>query len=90
MRLLDNRKAILFVRGERPVLDDKFDVLRHPNKKHTTDGGAPLYRHGEDTLSYASFTVDLEALMQCEESFEVNGEFELVSGKKLEHEFNII
>ena len=41
VRMLDNRKAILFVRGERPMLDDKYDLMRHPNIKLTEDGGAP-------------------------------------------------
>ncbi|EKC79168.1 TraG/TraD family protein, partial [human gut metagenome] len=31
VRMLDNRKAILFVRGERPMLDDKYDLMHHPN-----------------------------------------------------------
>lgn len=43
VRLLDNGKAILFVRGERPMLDGKFDLLQHPNVRHTEDGGAPPY-----------------------------------------------
>ena len=43
VRMLDNRKAILFVRGERPMLDDKYDLMRHPNIKLTEDGGAPPY-----------------------------------------------
>ena len=43
VRMLDNRKAILFVRGERPMLDDKYDLLRHPNIRLTEDGGAPPY-----------------------------------------------
>lgn len=43
VRLLDNRKALLFLRGERPILDDKFDLTRHPNVRFTEDGGAPPY-----------------------------------------------
>ena len=43
VRLLDNRKAILFVRGERPMLDEKYNLLRHPNIQLTEDGGAPPY-----------------------------------------------
>lgn len=43
VRMLDNRKAILFVRGERPMLDDKYDLMRHPNIKLTEDGGAQPY-----------------------------------------------
>ena len=31
VRMLDNRYALLFIRGERPVLDEKFDILKHPN-----------------------------------------------------------
>ena len=43
VRMLGPRKAILFVRGERPILDDKYDLMRHPNIKETEDGGAPPY-----------------------------------------------
>ena len=31
--MLDNRYALLFVRGERPVMDLKYDILKHPNVK---------------------------------------------------------
>ena len=43
VRMLPNRKAILFVRGERPMMDDKYDLMRHPNIKLTEDGGAEPY-----------------------------------------------
>ncbi len=42
VRMLDNRCALLFIRGERPVKDFKYDVLKHPNVKLTTDGGGAL------------------------------------------------
>ncbi len=56
VRMLDNRKAILFVRGERPMLDDKYDLMRHPNIKLTEDGGAAPYdytqvRDAQDDLA---------------------------------------
>ena len=47
VRMLDNRYALLFVRGERPVMDFKYDILKHPNVKLTVDGGQPPYIHGE-------------------------------------------
>ena len=47
---LDNRKAILFVRGERPMLDDKYDLMRHPNIRLTEDGGAPPYLHSPQCM----------------------------------------
>ena len=43
VRLLSNDKALLFVRGERPVMDWKYDLLRHPNISFTEDGGTPPY-----------------------------------------------
>lgn len=43
VRLLSNDKALLFVRGERPVMDWKYNLIRHPNIRFTEDGGAPPY-----------------------------------------------
>ena len=54
VRMLDNRNAILFIRGERPVMDLKYDILKHPNVALTADGKAGVYRHGEDTTSVAT------------------------------------
>ena len=56
VRLLPNSKTILFVRGEHPMLDDKYDLLRHPNIRLTEDGGAPPYdytlaRNARDDLA---------------------------------------
>ena len=47
VRMLDNQYAILFIRGERPVLDFKYDILKHPNVAMTADGNACVYTHGE-------------------------------------------
>ena len=46
VRMLDNRYSLLFIRGERPIKDEKFDLLHHPNIKLTADGGAKPYSHG--------------------------------------------
>jgi len=51
VRMLDNRFALLFIRGERPIQDDKFDILRHPSVAATTDGRGNPYDHGEETRS---------------------------------------
>ena len=47
VRMLDNQYAILFIRGERPVLDFKYNILKHPNVAMTADGNAGVYTHGE-------------------------------------------
>ena len=39
-------KALLFIRGERPIFDKKYDILKHPNIKFTKDGSAKAYQHG--------------------------------------------
>ncbi len=57
VRLLDNRYALLFIRGERPIMDEKFDIMRHPNIKLTTDGGAPPYIHGQAPLAQESIAL---------------------------------
>ena len=51
VRMLDNRYALLFIRGERAVQDGKYDILRHPNIKLTVDGGMPPYVHGQIPLA---------------------------------------
>ena len=54
VRMLDNRYALLFIRGERPVMDEKFDILKHPNVALSTDGKGKSYRHGEVTQAVGS------------------------------------
>ena len=39
VRMLDNQNALLFIRGERPILDAKYDLMKHPNIRYTEDGG---------------------------------------------------
>ena len=61
VRMLDNQYALLFIRGERPVKDFKFDILKHPNVKMSKDGGAPGYKHGLDKYSVASIKFNEES-----------------------------
>lgn len=50
VRLLDNKNAIVFIRGERPVIDEKYDLMKHPNIQFTADGGAAPYVHSPHCL----------------------------------------
>ncbi|MEY8233351.1 type IV secretory system conjugative DNA transfer family protein, partial [Oscillospiraceae bacterium 50-16] len=91
VRMLDNQYALLFIRGERPIQDFKYDILKHPNVKLTTDGGAEPYRHGEDTHSIASIQFDEELLKQAAKSDEQDaGEhrFILLTEEELEEYIN--
>ena len=92
VRMLDNRYALLFIRGERPVEDLKFDILKHPNIALTADGGAGPYRHGEDSISIAALSIDegllkkagAEPVSEDEYLFFCEEELEELLQKKLE------
>ena len=74
VRMLDNRYALLFIRGERPIQDDKFDILKHPNVKLTTDGSGKPFQHGG-----TEYAVDWQAVVLNED-----GDYELLSEEELE------
>ena len=89
IRMLDNRFALLFIRGERPILDDKFDILLHPNVAGTTDGKAEPFLHGvvDGTVGTLVFdeSIDPESLPEPET---VDTDYELLSEEDLEQRFN--
>lgn len=86
VRMLDNRYALLFIRGERPIMDLKYDIMKHPNLALTTDGGASAYVHGEDTRSFASIIfdeLDEELLKQAAAYEDIATDYELLSEEEL-------
>lgn len=84
VRMLDNRYALLFIRGERPIMDLKYDIMKHPNLALTTDGGAPAYVHGQDTRSFASIIIDEQLLEQAVSYDGAASNYELLSEEELE------
>ncbi|MCB5915861.1 type IV secretory system conjugative DNA transfer family protein [Lachnospiraceae bacterium 210521-DFI.3.101] len=62
IRLLDNRKAILFIRGERPIMDDKYDLKKHVNFRYTEDGGASPYDYAKTPLAHDDLKIDINRL----------------------------
>ena len=69
VRVMDNRYALLFIRGERPVMDEKYNILRHPNLSRTEDGGAAPYVHKLADYACADMSaafVSLEELILLE------------------------
>ena len=89
VRMLDNQYALLFIRGERPIKDFKYDILKHPNVRYTTDGGAPAFKHGEDTRSFATVTFSPELIKQAAEMEVDDHNFVLFCEEELEEYFNI-
>ena len=86
---MDNRYALLFIRGERPVMDLKYDILKHPNVKLTVDSGQPPYIHGEPVQAVATLVFDSDIPKNAVSVKAVSTSYELLSNKDLEEIFNI-
>lgn len=93
VRMLDNRYALLFIRGERPVRDEKLDILKHPNVRFSADGGVSPYFHGG--TGYAVATVNLGNIKSEGPAAQTDGpqndvdpnQYELLSEDELEEQF---
>ena len=84
VRMMDNRYALLFIRGERPIMDEKIDPFKHPNVKLSALGGAPVYEHGGTenavaTLSVTDADLDRLPVLEIEET-----NHELIPDEELE------
>ena len=75
VRLLDNNDGLLFIRGERPIKDKKYNLLKHPNIKQTLDGGYLPYIHGQAS----HFIEDWQNILLS------NNEYELLDEEETEN-----
>lgn len=89
VRLLDNRYAILFIRGERPIKDFKYDILKHPNVNLTADGKADVYRHGEVKDDIATISVGNFSKEEVEDIDISETSYELLSDEDLQEIYKI-
>jgi len=85
VRMLDNRYAILFIRGERPIMDRKYNLLKHPNVADSADGKGGEYHHGEITKAVASLSLysGVEELPELQE-MEWSEKYELLTEEEVE------
>ena len=84
VRMLDNRYALLFIRGERPVMDEKYDILKHPNIALTEDGGAAPYEHGGTENAVATLSFAGAAAETLSELSDPIPDYELLSDEDIE------
>jgi len=85
VRMLDNNYAILFIRGERPVKDRKYDIKKHPNVSLTTDGKGKPYVHGKVDKAIATITVDYDIdKYKFNNIEEENNDYELISSEDMD------
>lgn len=75
-------------RGERPIKDFKYDILKHPNIALTTDGGEKPYIHGKTDKASASIIVldenNGEEIVTNFEENELLENYELLSEEEVE------
>ena len=89
VRLLDNRYAILFIRGERPIKDFKYDILKHPNVSLTADGKADVYKQGEVRDDIATISVGNFSKEEVEDIDISETSYELLSDEDLQEIYKI-
>lgn len=85
VRMLDNKYAILFVRGERPIKDYKYDILKHPNVKYTADGKGELFEHGK--IDNVVATINLDYDVNNSKVFNIENivnDYDIVSSEEME------
>ena len=76
VRLVDNSNALVFIRGEKPIMDKKFDILSHPNINLTADGGAVPYTHNKQGKYFTeelSFDIDESIVSEMVNELEEDG-----------------
>lgn len=73
IRMLPTNDALLFIRGEKPVRDKKYDIKKHPNVCRTADGRAKPYIHNPPVPDYT--LPDLPYEFRTLDDYSVNGWF---------------
>ena len=89
VRMLDNRCALLFIRGELPIMDEKYDILKHPNVSLTTDGSAAPYEHGRTEHAVATLSLAGIPAEDIPDMEETEPDYELLSDEDIEALFSI-
>lgn len=90
VRLLDNKYALLFIRGERPIIDYKYDILKHPNIDKTEDGKGKPYLHGvaKRVVGKIELSSVVKSLKEETEKQEQD-KYELLSNEEVEKNLKI-
>ena len=84
VRMLDNKYALLFIRGERPVLDLKFNLFEHKNVALSGLGKAKPYIHGGTENAIATLSFDYDNFESAQEIDEITSDYEILSEEELE------
>jgi type IV secretion system protein VirD4 len=94
VRKLEDKYALLFIRGEKPIKDLKFNILKHKNIKETVDGGKSIFVHGKAENSVASVIIETEFIDTKEETNQLEtieniDSYKILTETELESFFNL-
>ena len=88
VRMLDNQYALLFIRGERPVKDFKYNLKEHPNANKTPIGNGKPYIHGTTENSIGSISFNIEDIdLSTKDIIDIelqDDDYELLSNEEID------
>ena len=87
VRMMDNQYALLFIRGERPVKDLKYNILKHPLVALSADGRAKPYKHGEADKAKNTIELSPGILPKADIGEDTAGDWLIMSEEDVEKEF---
>ena len=84
VRMLDNSDCILFIRGERPIIDKKYDILKHPRINLTPDAGGQSYQHGTITNSIAELIIDTNLNYNFNDVEKIKNKYDVIYSEEID------
>ncbi len=88
IRKLDNDYAILLIRGEKPIMEKKYDIRKHPNIQYTPEGKGKMYIHSLKDLSMATIKLSLDNTKITDSNIDgINEEYEIISSDEIDYYF---
>lgn len=84
VRMLDNKYALLFIRGEEPIIDLKYNTFKHPNIKLTEDGGYKPYLHGDIKNAVATISIDTNVEDIKNKEYKDIGSYEILIDEEID------
>ena len=85
VRMINNKQCVLFIRGERPIIDLKFDIKKHPNINFTPDGNGKNYYHGTTNESIGEVSIFLiDENTEFNEIEKIKNKYEVIYSEEID------
>lgn len=85
VRVINNKQCVLFIRCERPIIDLKFDIKKHPNINFTPDGNGKNYYHGTTNESIGEVSISLiDENTEFNEIEKIKNKYEVIYSEEID------